>query len=92
MHRVRRRCAREALILAATHKVLDLDEGRVYRGDVAGGRPHGEGTMIRPNGATSTGQRAGGARHDTGTYREREGATYVGKFRDGERAGRGRFT
>ena len=92
------RCA-AALILGATmatgaaaHEVLYLDAGRVYRGEVLDGRPHGEGRMIRPSGAVHVGVWVDGARHGAGTWRENEGVTYVGEFRDGERAGSGRFT
>ena len=95
----RRRCARVALILAAAlaastadgHEVLYVDEGRVYRGGVLDGRPHGEGLMIWPSGAVHTGTWVDGARH-AGTFRTAEGVAYVGQFRDGERAGHGRFT
>ena len=96
----RRRCAREALILAAVvaartadaHDVLYLDEGRVYLGEVLEGRPHGEGRMVWPSDAVHTSTWGDGARHGAGTFREREGAAYVGEFRDGARAGKGRFT
>ena len=83
------RCA-AALILGATmaagaaaHEVLYLDAGRVYRGEVLDGRPHGEGRMIWPRGAVYIGTWVDGARHGAGIWRESEGVTYVGVNRPG---------
>ena len=95
-----RRCA-VALILGAVmaaaaaagaDEILDLGDGRVYRGEVLDGRPHREGTMIWPSGTAYSGQWAHGARHGTGTYRDREGGVYADEYRDGERSGHSRFT
>ena len=95
-----RRCA-VALILGAAmaaaaaagaDEILDLGDGRVYRGEVLDGRPHGEGTMIWPSGTAYFGQWAHGARYGTGTYRDREGGVYADEYRDGERSGHSRFT
>ena len=47
-------------------EVLYLTEGRVYRGEVLDGRPHGEGTIVWPNGAVHTGTWVDGARHGEG--------------------------
>ena len=78
------------LILGATmagaaeaEEILYLSEGRVYRGEVLNGRPHGEGTLTWPSGAAYSGQWANGTRQGSGTY--------VGDYRDGERSGHGRF-
>ena len=81
METTRRRSARAALMLAAAitaapvhaHEILYLSEGRVYRGEVRGERPHGEGRMLWPSGAIYAGQWAHGARHAMGTHRDREG-------------------
>ena len=100
MGTTRRRGVRTALILAAAiaagatqaDEVLYLAEGRVYRGEVLDGRPHGDGRMIWPSGALYVGAWSHGARDGAETYREPEGVTYVGEYRDGERSGHGRFT
>ena len=61
MHSTIRRTGRAALLLAgalaastsiaAEPEILYLSEGRVYRGELANGVPHGEGRMIWPSGA-----------------------------------------
>ena len=84
MHGKPRHGAGTALILAATivaaaapaaHEILYLSEGRVYRGDVVDARPHGEGTMIWPSGATYTGTWEHGARHGAGVERIPNGSS-----------------
>ena len=74
MDKTRSRGVRTALILAAaiaagtadSHEVLYLADGRIYRGEVVEGRPHGEGTMIWPSGAVYVGHWEHGARHGAG--------------------------
>ena len=95
--RTRRQAA--ALILAATlvhgadaHEVLYLEDGRVYRGEVVDGRPHGEGRMIWSDNRTYEGTWKDGGRHGEGVERFGREARYAGAYRDGERSGHGRFT
>lgn len=65
-------------------------DGRLYRGQVRRGRPHGQGVMRCPNGDSYCGFWVKGLRHGQGSYIQvREKAVYHGEWRCGRRHGPG---
>ena len=67
-----------ATAAAGVQEVLQLPEGRVYRGEVRDGPPHGEGRMIWSSGAVHTGTWVDGARSGSGRLTWPDGRSYDG--------------
>ena len=67
----------------ATPDGVRFRDGSRYRGEVARGLPHGEGTMRYGDGASYAGVFRNGLPHGEGTLRTASGDVLVGTFRDG---------
>lgn len=63
----------------------------VYRGQCAGGKPHGSGRVSYHNGDTIVGTFKNGVLDGAGTYTSSNGNVYEGTWMDGKRHGNGTF-
>ena len=72
---------------------VEIAGGGVYSGEMLFGLPHGQGSVIYPNGDTYSGHWSIGKYSNHGKYRCREGTTwgdeYAGEYRDGMYHGMG---
>lgn len=66
--------------------------GRVYSGDLKGGKPHGKGRDERPDGTVYEGEWLDGLPNGSGQLIDLAGNRYTGGFADGLRTGRGEIS
>ena len=66
--------------------------GATYQGGMAGGKPHGHGTLTWDDGSHYDGEWRDSERHGRGTYTWADGDRYEGEWRDSAPHGHGTFT
>jgi hypothetical protein len=71
---------------------LTLEDGAVYEGETANGKPHGKGKTTYPDGTVYEGDFAGGKRNGNGKLINSDGSVYIGTYVDDMRNGKGRYT
>lgn len=65
--------------------------GASYQGSMAGGKPHGHGTLTLADGGRYEGEYREGKRHGRGTFTFSNGNRYQGEYRDGKPHGHGTY-
>jgi len=68
------------------------DHGGKYSGEYRNNQPHGQGTVVYPDGTEYLGAFRGGKRNGSGTNLYPDGSKYVGEYKDGQRNGQGTYT